>query len=120
MARLFVNGDIRPFKALSGKLILLAGVFGMAVLGLASSVIGLAVLALVYRPEYAEHVDLLLLMVVDATLVAIATFVGFGITAARCFRPQMSIMAVTAVTTVVFTLALILQLLFLWALATDC
>ena len=46
-------------------------------------------------------------MVVDATLVAIATFVGFGMTAARCFRPQMSIMAVTAVTTVVFTLALI-------------
>ena len=106
MARLFANGDIRPFKALLGKLILLAGALGMVALGLAS-VIGRPVLALVYRPEYAEHVDLLLLMVVDATLVAIATFVGFGMTAARCFRPQMSIMAVTAVTTVVFTLALI-------------
>ena len=106
MARLFADGDIRPFKALLGKLILFAGALGMVALGLAS-VIGRPVLALVYRPEYAEHVDLLLLMVVDATLVAIATFVGFGMTAARCFRPQMSIMAVTAVTTVVFTLALI-------------
>jgi O-antigen/teichoic acid export membrane protein len=106
MARLFADGDIRPFKALLGKLILFAGALGMVALGLAS-VIGRPVLALVYRPEYAEHVDLLLLMVVDATLVAIATFVGFGMTAARCFRPQMSIMAVTTVTTVVFTLALI-------------
>jgi O-antigen/teichoic acid export membrane protein len=106
MARLFADGDIRPFKALLGKLILFAGALGMVALGLAS-VIGRPVLALVYRPEYAEHVDLLLLMVVDATLVAIATFVGFGMTAARCFRPQMSIMAVTAVTTVVFTMALI-------------
>jgi O-antigen/teichoic acid export membrane protein len=106
MARLFADGDIRPFKALLGKLILFAGALGMVALGLAS-VIGRPVLALVYRPEYAEHVDLLLLMVVDATLVAIATFVGFGMTAARCFRPQMSIMAVTAVTTVVFTLALV-------------
>ena len=106
MARLFADGDIRPFKALLGKLILFAGALGLVALGLAS-VLGRPVLALVYRPEYAEHVDLLLLMVVDATLVAIATFVGFGMTAARCFRPQMSIMAVTAVTTVVFTLALI-------------
>ncbi len=118
MARLFADGDIRPFKALLGKLILLAGALGMVALGLAS-VIGRPVLALVYRPEYAEHVDLLLFMVVDATLVAIATFVGFGMTAARCFRPQMSIMAVTAVTTVVFTLALT-RALVLWALATDC
>ncbi len=106
MARLFAECDIRQFKALLGKLILFAGVLGMVALGIAS-VIGRPLLTLVYRPEYAEHVDLLLLLVVDATLVAIATFVGFGMTAARCFRPQMSIMAATVVVTVAFTLALI-------------
>ncbi len=106
MARLFADCEIQRFKALLGKLILFAGVLGMVALG-AALIIGRPVLTLVYRPEYAEHVDLLLLMVVDATLVAIATFVGFGMTAARCFRPQMSIMAGTAVTTVAFTLALI-------------
>ena len=106
MARLFADSDIRRFKALLGKLVLFAAVLGMAALGLAS-VMGRPVLTFVYRPEYAEHIDLLLLMIVDATLVAIGSFLGFGMTAARCFRPQMPIMAATVATTVVFTLLLI-------------
>jgi O-antigen/teichoic acid export membrane protein len=106
MARLFADSEIPRFKALLGKLILFAAALGVVALGVAL-VIGRPVLTLVYRPEYAEHVDLLLLMVVDATLVAIGAFVGFGMTAARCFRPQMSIMAATVVTTAVFTLALV-------------
>jgi O-antigen/teichoic acid export membrane protein len=105
MARLFADCDIRRFKALLGRLILFAAALGIMALGLAS-VVGRPVLTLVYRPEYAEHVDLLMLMVVDATLVAIGSFVGFGMTAARCFRPQMSIMAATVIATVVFTLML--------------
>ncbi len=106
MARLFADRDIRQFQTLLWKLILFAAVLGVMALGLAL-VIGRHVLTFVYRPKYAEHVDLLLLMVVDATLVAIGAFVGFGMTAARSFRPQMSIMAATVATTVVFTLALI-------------
>ena len=106
MARLFADCDIRRFKALLGKLILFAAALGTAALGMALFA-GRPVLTLVYRPEYAEHVDLLLLMIVDATLVAIGAFVGFGMTAARCFRPQMPIMAGTVFTTVVLTLALV-------------
>jgi O-antigen/teichoic acid export membrane protein len=106
MARLFADCDTRKFKALLGKLILFAAALGVVALGL-TLVVGRSVLTFVYRPEYAEHIDLLLLMVVDATLVAIGSFLGFGMTAARCFRPQMSIMAATVVTTVVFTLALV-------------
>jgi O-antigen/teichoic acid export membrane protein len=106
MARLFADCDIRGFKTLLGKLILFAAVLGTVALGMALFA-GRSVLTFVYRPEYAEHVDLLLLMVVDATLVAIGSFLGFGMTAARCFRPQMPIMAATVITTVVFTLILV-------------
>lgn len=106
MARLFADRNILRFRALLDKLILFAMILGTVALGLAV-VAGRPVLTLVYRPEYAEHVDLLLLMIVDATLVAIGSFLGFGMTAARCFRPQMPIMAVTVVVTVVFTLALV-------------
>ena len=53
---------------------------------------------------------MLLLLVVDATLVAIGAFLGFAMTAARCFRPQMPILAATVATTVVFTLALVPRL----------
>ena len=106
MARLFADCDIRRFKAMLGKLILFAVALGTVALGMAQFA-GRPVLTLVYRPEYAEHIDLLLLMIVDATLVAIGSFLGFGMTAARCFRSQMPIMAATVVTTVAFTLALV-------------
>ncbi len=106
MARLFADCDIPRFKTLLGKLILFATILGTVALGMAL-VAGRPVLTLVYRAEYAEHVDLLLLMIVDATLVAIGSFLGFGMTAARCFRPQMPITAATVVTTVAFTLTLV-------------
>jgi len=106
MARLFADCDIRRFKTMLVKLVLFAASLGMVALA-AALFAGRPILTLVYRPEYAEHLDLLLLMIVDATLVAIGAFVGFGMTAARCFRPQMPIMAATVVTTVVFTLVLV-------------
>lgn len=109
MARLFADCDIHQFKALLGKLILFASALGMGGVAL-GSVIGKPVLTLVYRPEYAEHINLLLLLLVDATLVAIGSFLGFAMTAARCFRPQMPILAATLATTVVFTLVLVPRL----------
>ncbi len=109
MARLFSECDIVRFKALLGKLILFAVALGTVALVIALFA-GRPLLTLVYRPEYAEHVDLLLLMIVDATLLAIGAFVGFGMTAARCFRPQIPIMAATVVTTVAFTLILVPRL----------
>jgi O-antigen/teichoic acid export membrane protein len=106
MARLFANCEIRHFKALLGKLILFAAVMGSIALGVALFA-GRPILTFVYRPDYAEHVDLLLLMVVDGALVAMGSFMGYAMTAARSFRPQMSITAASVVTTTVFTLILV-------------
>jgi O-antigen/teichoic acid export membrane protein len=106
MARLFADCEIQQFKALLGKLILFAAAIATIALGVALFE-GRSILTFVYRPEYAEHVDLLLLMVVDGFLVAIGSFMGFAMTAARSFRPQMPITAASVVTTVVFTLILI-------------
>jgi O-antigen/teichoic acid export membrane protein len=106
MARLFANCEIKQFKALVGKLILFAAAIGTTALGVALFA-GRPILTFVYRPEYAEHVDLLLLMVVDGALVAIGSFMGFAMTAARSFRPQMPITAASVVTTAVFTFILV-------------
>jgi O-antigen/teichoic acid export membrane protein len=106
MARLFADCDIPQFRAVLSKLVLFAAALGATALALAS-VIGRPVLTFVYRAEYAQHLDLLLLMIVDAVLVAIGSFLGFGMTAARCFRPQMPIMAATMATTAIFTFALV-------------
>jgi O-antigen/teichoic acid export membrane protein len=89
-----------------GKMILFAMGLGTAALRTACFA-DHPILTFVYQPEYARHVDLLWLMVVDGTLVAFGSFLGFAMTAARSFRPQIRITATTLVTTVVLTLLLV-------------
>jgi O-antigen/teichoic acid export membrane protein len=106
MARLFANREIPRLRGLVGKLIWFAVALGVLAFGLAT-VIGRPAIALIYRPEYAAHINLLLLMIVDSILVAVGAFLGFGMTAVRCFRPQMLVMTATVITTVFFTWMLI-------------
>lgn len=106
MSKQFAEGDIRAFRALLTKLVWLVAALGVAGVGL-TLLAGRPVLTIVYRPQYAEHVDLLLVMVVTASLNAIASFLGFAMTAARCFRAQLPVMGATLVTTFSLTLALV-------------
>jgi O-antigen/teichoic acid export membrane protein len=106
MARLFANREIPRLRRLVGKLIWFAVALGVLAFGLAT-VIGRPAIALIYRPEYAAHINLLLLMIVDSILVAVGAFLGFGMTAVRCFRPQMLVMTATVIATVFFTWMLI-------------
>jgi len=46
-------------------------------------------------------------MVAAASLSAVASFLGFAMTAARCFRAQLPVMGATLATTFAFTLALV-------------
>ena len=109
MSKQFAEGDVRGFRLLLTKLLWFATALGAAGLGL-TLLAGRPVLTIVYKPQYAEHVDLLLVMVVTASVTAIASFLGFAMTAARCFRAQLPIMGVTLVTTFALTLALVPRL----------
>jgi O-antigen/teichoic acid export membrane protein len=106
MSKQYADGNLGEFRTLLTKLMLFAtglGVAGMAI----TLVAGRPILTLVYRPQYAEHVDLLLVMVGTASLNAIASFLGFALTAARCFRRQIPIITATVVTTFILTLILV-------------
>ncbi|MGA3351254.1 MAG: oligosaccharide flippase family protein [Candidatus Sulfotelmatobacter sp.] len=106
MSRLLANGDVHRFRVLIGKLIgisILLGIVGVA----GAAIFGKLVLTMVYRPEYANHVNLLIVLVIDAAVGAAASFLGFGMTAARCFRSQVPIMVATVLTAAVLTLALL-------------
>ena len=106
MSRQFAEGKVRDFHALLWKLIWFATVLGVAGLGL-TLIAGRTVLTIVYKPQYAEHVDLLLVMVATASLNAVASFLGFAMTAARCFHAQLPVMATTLATTFILTLQLV-------------
>jgi len=106
MSRQFAEGDVYGFRRLLTKLVGFATGLGVCGLGLAL-LVGRPVLAIVYRPQYAEHVDLLLVMVATVSLNAISSFLGFAMTAARCFRAQLPVVGATLATTLALTLALV-------------
>jgi len=68
---------------------------------------GRPLLTIIYGPQYADHVNLLLVMVATASLNAIASFLGFAMTSARRFRAQLPILGATLCTTFVLTLILV-------------
>jgi O-antigen/teichoic acid export membrane protein len=101
LGKLYFERDIRGFKALLGRMVLI--VCGIGIVGMiGSAVAGKVILRILYRPEYAEHADLLLWLVAVAAMACVATCVGVAMTAASQFRPQiplfLSISVVSATT----------------------
>lgn len=106
MSRLFADGNLDAFRAVLRKLLLIAVLIGVSGVTLAL-LFGRPVLTLIYRPEYAEHVNLLVVMVIDGAITAVSIFLGFGMTSARCFRSQIPIMLATVAASVVLTFVLL-------------
>lgn len=97
LAKLFAKGDLAGFKLL---LIKLAGVYaGGGVAGvLLSAVAGRQLLTIMYRPEYAQHVDLLRWLTIVGAVNCLTTAMQCGLTAASQFRVQVPLFAgVTAI-----------------------
>lgn len=82
---------------------LLVGLVGVGLLlggaGIAVALVwGREVLTVLYRPEYAEHVEAFVLIMVAAAISYVASALGFAVTSARFFRVQTPLFAgVTAV-----------------------
>jgi O-antigen/teichoic acid export membrane protein len=106
LSRMFAEGELKRFRNVLAKLLL----FGAMVLILgvpAAKVVGRPMLTFIYRPEYGDHVGLFSIMVATAGVSAMGSFLGYGMTAARCFRPQVPISAVTTASTVLLSFFLI-------------
>lgn len=99
LAKLYGNGEIRRFNSLLMKLVGIAVALGLAGIGVAVF-FGHLLLTLVYRPEYAEHTDVLVAMMVGGAMSYIAAQMASAITSARCFAPQIPVLtaAVAAAT----------------------
>jgi O-antigen/teichoic acid export membrane protein len=92
LAKLYGNGDIRRFNSLLIKLVGIAAALGLAGIGVAVF-FGHMLLTLLYRPEYAEHTDVLVAMMVGGAMSYIAAQMASAITSARCFAPQIPVLA---------------------------
>ena len=105
LAKYYAVGDGPAFCTLLLKLagigVLLGGVGVLVAL-----VAGRELLILLYRPEYAEH-ELLVWLMVATGISYVASFLGYGMTAARYFRVQMPLFAIVTATTILVGLWLI-------------
>jgi O-antigen/teichoic acid export membrane protein len=95
LSKLYFEGDLRNFRIVLGKAIAVCASLGVCGL-LGGALLGRQVLTLLYRPEYAEHVDLLMLLLTVGAIGCVASCMGCAMSAASQFRVQVPLfLAVT-------------------------
>jgi len=97
LSRSFAAGDTRHFTKLLCRMALL----GIALCGVGvvlTLAFGRGALRLIYGTEYADHLGLMLILVAGSGIFAIASFLGYGMSAARRFREQLPVTLVTVAT----------------------
>ena len=98
LSRLYADGDVATFKKLLVELCAFGALIG--VIGApAAGALGRWALSTLYRPEYGEHLSVFVLLVLGGGFTAIGSFLGYALTAAHCFRPQLWTMLATCATT---------------------
>lgn len=87
LARYYTEGDTAAFRTLLLKLLGIGVLLGVAGV-LVTLVAGREILTLLYRPEYAEHADILVWVMLAGGIWYVASMLGFGATASRRVRFQ--------------------------------
>jgi O-antigen/teichoic acid export membrane protein len=64
-------------------------------------VLGRWVLTLMFRPEYAAQAGLLTSLMIAGSIGYVATLLGYAVTAARSFRPQLPLFVIVTLVTLV-------------------
>jgi O-antigen/teichoic acid export membrane protein len=105
LSRMFAAQQFDGFAKLIKKFILLGALIGVAGVP-AALLFGRMVLTFLYRSEYADSFNVFITIIATTSLFAMAAFLGYGLTAARCFKRQM--IGVGAATLATLSLAPIL------------
>lgn len=97
LARYF-DSDRSAFVRLLKNMVLLGAAVGIPGIGLALF-FGDTFLRLVYRADYAQYANVFTCLMAAAAVAYVASMLGYGMTAARAFRPQVPLfLAATAIT----------------------
>jgi len=106
LAKYYAAGNSSPFRTLLLKLLGISVMLGGAGV-LVALVVGREIMTLLYQPEYAQHHDVLVMLMMAAGFDFIATFLDYGMSAARYFRVQVPLLAVVTGTAALACLWLI-------------
>jgi O-antigen/teichoic acid export membrane protein len=93
LARLYAAGQRSEFYSMLLRMGAVAGLMGLA--GVAAlATLGRPLLTLVYGRVYASHVNAAIWVMAAGSVSYVASVFGYGMTAARLFRPQLPLFAV--------------------------
>ena len=106
LSSMFASGDLDGFRRLILKLVGIGVGATLVSLPLAA-LFGRTTLTLLYRPEYGQHMRAFLIIVAAGGVSAVASFLGYGMTTARCFHAQVPITATCTLTAAVVTALLV-------------
>jgi O-antigen/teichoic acid export membrane protein len=98
LAKHYAAGRVGEFRSLLLRLVAFGGLLGVVAV-LVAAAAGREILSLLYRPEYGEAADVFLWLMVAAGLGFMASFLGYGMTAARFFRVQAPLFVVVGLVT---------------------
>jgi O-antigen/teichoic acid export membrane protein len=87
LARAYAAGNLTAFSALLGKLLACGAAMGLAGM-IISKLAGREILTILFRPDYAQRVDLLPWLMAAGGVLFMAQFLGFGMTAANFYNSQ--------------------------------
>jgi O-antigen/teichoic acid export membrane protein len=87
LVRSYASGDLATFGTLLGKLLAFGAAIGVSGMIL-SKWMGREILTVLFRPEYAQHADLLPWIMAAGGVLFMAQFLGFGMTAANLYNSQ--------------------------------
>ena len=97
LASTYTAGNLTEFRLVVGKLLAIGATLGMCGI-IVARVAGREILTILFRPEYAEHTDLLVTIMIAAAIQYLAALMGSAATAARFFKPQIPLLAGVVVT----------------------
>ncbi len=109
LAKYYATGNRRAFQTLLLQLVVIAVLIGSAVV-LIALVAGKPILMLLYQQEYAQYNHVFIWLMGAAGMGYVASFLGYGMTAARYFRIQVPLFISTA---------LVATITCLWLLPTK-
>ena len=100
LARHYADGDRQKFTGLLLRLVLIGAVVGV-VAPVVALVAGRQILTFFYTPEYAKHLNVFVLYLAAGGAGYVASFLGYGITAARYFKIQTVTLGALSVITLI-------------------
>jgi O-antigen/teichoic acid export membrane protein len=103
---MFAEGQFDAFTSLIWKFVL-CGIF-LGVVGVPlGALLGRQLITILYRPEYATYLNIFLVMIATTSVVAVASFLGYGVTAARSFKMPVLVVGISVVATAIFSFLLV-------------